>query len=38
MGNPTSPAIRVGVNKGKTYYWCSCAAIRNMKESVVEKL
>ena len=24
MGNPTSPAIRVGVNKGKTYYWCSC--------------
>ncbi len=19
-----SPAIRVAVNKGKTYYWCSC--------------
>ena len=24
MVNPTSPAIRVAVNKGKTYYWCRC--------------
>ena len=24
MGNPTSPAIRVAVNKGKAYYWCRC--------------
>ena len=24
MSNPTSPAIRVAVDKGKTYYWCSC--------------
>ena len=24
MGKPTSPAIRVAVDKGKTYYWCSC--------------
>ena len=24
MGNPTSPAIRVAVDKGKIYYWCRC--------------
>ena len=24
MGNSTSPAIRVAVDKGKTYYWCRC--------------
>jgi CDGSH-type Zn-finger protein len=24
MGNPTSPTIRVAVNKGKAYYWCRC--------------
>ena len=24
MSNPTSPAIRVAVYKGKTYYWCRC--------------
>ena len=24
MDNPTSPAIRVAVDKGKTYYWCRC--------------
>ena len=24
MGNSTSRAIRVAVDKGKTYYWCRC--------------
>ena len=24
MGNSISPAIRVAVDKGKTYYWCRC--------------
>ncbi len=24
MGNSTRPAIRVAVDKGKTYYWCRC--------------
>ena len=24
MSNLKSPSIRVGVNKGKTYYWCGC--------------
>ena len=24
MGNSKSPAIRVTVDKGKTYYWCRC--------------
>ena len=24
MGNSKSPAIRVAVDKGKTYYWCRC--------------
>jgi CDGSH-type Zn-finger protein len=24
MSNFKSPSIRVGVNKGKTYYWCGC--------------
>ena len=24
MNNPIGSAIRVAVNKGKTYYWCSC--------------